>query len=630
DPELQQMFALLYHQTGHNSQALTLLNKIISVAPKTIPSLSLLARVQAALGLPKEAISTARLFLDLKPGDALMINFMARQLFQQGDYQQSLAYFQNALQLQPNSAPFMYDLAISLSQLGRTQEAIQNFKRALELQPAQTEYYFRMALCLKETGDTDAYLKTLAKVLELEPKHLVASYESLIGSMHACAWEGLDQKKIRLQHLLKDYLKNKGHESIPPGPLNYLGMQAQLVRDIARHYANIFSERASHIEQELKRHTENLRKNKIHIGYLSTDFYNHAVGNLTYKMFGYHDKARFKIHAYSLRHREDIYQKTIASDCDVYRDLSSISSQEATQQIIDDEIDILVDMVGYTGAARTEIMALRPAPVQITYLGYLSTMGANFIDYIIADSVVIPVEHESHYTEKIIRLPQFMVTSSLPGTGKVPTRSELGLPEDQFVFCSFNQSYKLEPTTFSTWMQILQAVPGSVLWLYAGGNKSAEKNLLSAAESQGIESQRIIFSPRAQMADHLARLKAADLCLDTFNVSGGATMVCALMAGLPVLSKLGERYLGRMGSSMNQCIKLHEMDSRTDVEYIQKAISLATQPELLASVRQKLQYALETNRLFNTGKFVTSLEEAYERIWENHCQGNLPCSISDL
>lgn len=627
DLQLQYMLAALYHQTGRNKESQDLLLPLVAAAPQAYPSLGLLAHVHAALGHTRNAVAMAERYLNVQPNDASMAVFAANLLFSLHQYEQAVHYFKRAVTLHPDSAPILSDLGNCYFRLRNGEEALKHYQKAIALQPNNAQLHYTLACFLKVAGDPDAYRAVLANTLALEPSHLQARCDALTASMRVCDWQGLEETTQLLTAALETLIHRPGTLPVSPAPLNYLNVSPELITKVTRHYANHISEQVRSLESRLTRRPRQT-KQRLHIGYLSTDFFNHAVGNLTYKLFGCHDKSRFKIHAYSLRQQEDQYQRDIAGGSDIYRDLSPLGVAEAAQQIIDDEIDILVDMAGYTGAARPEILALRPATIQISYLGYINTMGADFIDYILADEVVLPPAHEHRYTEKVIRLPNFLVVSELAVSGTPPSRAELGLPNNSFIFCSFNHSYKLTPTVFRAWMEILRSTPNSLLWLYVNGLKTAERNLLSVAESLNIPQSRIIFANSVPLNDHLLRLRAADLCLDTYGYSGGATTACSLMAGLPVLSWRGDNYLGRMGSSLNLHLGLPEMDCLTEAQYVSRAVELATSPDKLRTVRERINNALQHHRLFQPGEFTRVMEAGYEQVWATHCNGVAPQSTN--
>ena len=292
------------------------------------------------------------------------------------------------------------------------------------------------------------------------------------------------------------------------------------------------------------------------------------------------------------------------------------------------EIDIAIDLNGFTKKSRPGIFALRPAPIQVSYLGYPGTMGASFIDYTIADTVVLPKEHFEYYTEKVVQLPHsYQVNDSQRQIAKtVPSRATLGLPRTGFVFCCFNNGFKITPDEFTIWMQLLAEVTGSVLWLYVS-NKTIQHNLRQEALKRKIDPERLIFAPRIDLAEHLARLGQADLFLDTFYYNAHATASGALWAGLPVLTCLGNTFAGRVAASLLYAVGLPELVTRSHEEYESLALKLATNPDTLAAIKRKLARNRSNHPLFNSELFTQHIEAVYTSMWQRHQQGLAPDHI---
>jgi protein O-GlcNAc transferase len=313
---------------------------------------------------------------------------------------------------------------------------------------------------------------------------------------------------------------------------------------------------------------------------------------------------------------------------DRFIEVRGMSDRAAADLLRDLEVDIAVDLMGFTGGARLGIFALRPAPIQVNYLGFPGTMGADFMDYIIADRFVIPLEHQADYTEKVVYLPDtFQANDATRRIGRVPGRSEMGLPERGFVFCSFNNSHKITPTMFDIWMRLLGAVEGSVLWLL-GTNASVERNLRREAEDRGIAAHRLIFAPRVTYSDYLARYQLADLFLDTLPFNAGTTASDALWAGLPLVTCAGEAFAGRMAGSLLNAVGLPDLVTHSLEEYEALALQLAHDSEALTAVKAKLAQNRLTCPLFDTDRFRRHIEAAYMTMWEIWQRGENPRSFS--
>jgi predicted O-linked N-acetylglucosamine transferase (SPINDLY family) len=297
----------------------------------------------------------------------------------------------------------------------------------------------------------------------------------------------------------------------------------------------------------------------------------------------------------------------------------------AAETIAKDGTDILVDLTGHTSSARTGVIARRPAPIQVSYLGYIGSMGAPFIDYVLADSVALPMEQQQYYDEKIVHLPVSYQPNS--STREMPGRSydrnDCGLPQHGFVFCCFNTSYKISPDVFGLWMRLLASVQGSVLWL-VGTNPLAEANLRREATGHGIDPARLLFAPKASYSDYLARCSVADLFLDTWPYSAGATASDALWAGLPLVTRVGRDFAGRMAASVLTAVGLSELIAETDAEYERLALRLATEPAEMRRIRTALREGKRTSGLFDAVSVTRHLEAAYEEMWRRHCTGEAP------
>jgi predicted O-linked N-acetylglucosamine transferase (SPINDLY family) len=363
------------------------------------------------------------------------------------------------------------------------------------------------------------------------------------------------------------------------------------------------------------------KKERVRIAYFSTDFRNHPVAFLTAELFELHDRNRFEVIAFSLGPTsQDDMRLRLVKAFDQFIEIDSKSDEDVVKLVREMGIDIAVDLTGFTGGCRSEIFAMRAAPVQVLYLGYPSTMGADFYDYIIADKTVIPVESQQYFTEKIAYLPDtYMVNDSKRQiSDRKFTREELGLPETGFVFCCFNNSYKVTSKTFDGWMRILQQVPGSVLWL-AENNAISAANLRKEAVARNVSPDRLIFAKRMEsLADHLARHRLADLFIDTLPFNAHTTASDALWAGLPVLTCIGTTFAGRVAASLLKAIGLPELITQTQEDYEVMAFQLATNQEKLLAIRQKIDQNRLTTPLFNTVLFARNIEDAYFKMLQRN------------
>jgi len=367
---------------------------------------------------------------------------------------------------------------------------------------------------------------------------------------------------------------------------------------------------------------------KIRIGYFSADFRNHPVADLTVELYELHDRSQFEIYGFSYGpNTKDEMNLRIKAGVDYFHDVRTMSHKDVAMLARSVELDIAVDLGGFTQHARTGIFTMSAAPIQISYIGYIGTMGANYYDYLVADQTTIPEKNQKYYSEKIAYLPSYQVndsTQSPPAT--VFTRKDLGLPETGFVFCCFNNTFKFTPTTFDVWGRILEQVDGSVLLIYAD-NESTKKNLTKEIVLRGIDSSRLIFGERLTKPEYLARYRVADLFLDTLPYNAGTTASDALRMRLPVLTCMGNSFVSRMGASILNAINLPELITTTQEEYESLAIELATNPEKLKIIKDKLVNNLPTAPLYDTPLFTHHLESAYLTMYNRYQQGLDPDHI---
>jgi protein O-GlcNAc transferase len=369
---------------------------------------------------------------------------------------------------------------------------------------------------------------------------------------------------------------------------------------------------------------------RIRVAYLSADLHAHATAQLMAGLFEQHDKSRFETIAMSFGPAldSDMRQRLVRS-FDRFIDVRALSDEAIAELIYSMEADIAVDLKGFTRDARTNILAKRPAPIQVSYLGYPGTMGANYIDYLIADRVVVPDDQHNAFSEKVVCLPDsYQVNDTHRRNAAItPSRTEAGLPEGGFIFCCFNNNFKITPDVFDVWMRLLKEIEGSVLWLIAG-NSVAPANLRREAALRGVAAERLIFAPRTGSEDHLARHRLADLFLDTYYCNAHTTASDALWAGVPVLTCSGATFAGRVAGSLLTAVGLPELITHSLDDYEVLALKLARDPALLAALRQKLACHRETYPLFNTERFARHIEAAYIEMWERCQRGEPPQSFA--
>ena len=536
-------------------------------------------------------------------------------------YDAAFTAYRKALALKPDK-PDMADawsgLGNVFADLKRYDDAFAAYDKALALKPDLAEAWGGRGNLFTDLKRHDDAFAAYDKALALKPDLIGIEGARLHSKMNICDWSNFSTE---CEHLISSVKNSKTNTA----PFAFLAISASPEDQIK--YAKLYASKIYPRSDRPFWNGDVYKHNKIRIAYVSPDFHQHPIPYLTAGMFEHHDKTKFEVTAISLGPDDSSeIRRRLMSTFAKFIDVRAFSDDEIASQIRDAEIDVLIDLAGFTFGARTGILARRAAPVQINYLGYASTMGASYIDYLIADATLIPPSQQINYSEKIVYLPNsFMPHDDLQRSvsDRSFDRAEFDLPKGAFVFCCFNNSYKLNPNTFKVWMRILKIVHGSVLWL-SDTNATAVVNLQKEAVIAGIEPERLIFAKRlSSSADHLARHRLADLFLDTLPYNAHTTASDALWAGLPVLTKIGETFAGRVAASLLNAVGLPELITETQQEYEELAIELATNPEKLAAIKQKLSQTRLTKPLFNTKLFTRHIEAAYTEMYRRH-QAHLP------
>jgi protein O-GlcNAc transferase len=539
-----------------------------------------------ALGDPREAVAAYRHAIAAKPDDAAAYNNLGTILLELGTLDQALAAFRQAIGLDPSAAGTHNNLGLVLQGLGRLDEAVASFELALAYRPDFTEAFNNLT-----------YVRRTL-----------------------CDWRDLERDAERCRSSVRS--GKTGHD-----PLAFISLNSTLEEQqrCARSWTRAKTTGAPRLPPCERKST-----GKIRLGYLSADFRQHSVAVLTAELFERHDRSRFEVIAYSSgRDDGSAMRRRLCQAFDRFVDIAPLTHHRAAQLIRNDAIDILVDLSGHTNGARLPIVAARPAPIQVNFLGYPGTMGADCIDYVIADPIIAPMTDQPFYDERIVHLPDcympFDTTQAI--AEPVPTRTEYGLPEAGFVFCCFNNTQKITPTAFDVWMKLLLAVPGSVLWL-AEEKATVRANLVREAEARGVAAERLVFARMQPLPEHLARHRLADLFLDTLPYNACTTTGLALWAGLPVLTCLGNGFAGRIAASLLHAVGLQELVTRSSAEYEALALRLAADRAQLEDLRRRLAANRLTAPLFDTGRYARNIEAAYLRFWQNWAAGMPPQAFS--
>lgn len=518
--------------------------------------------------------------------------------------QEALASYEAAIRLRPNYANAYVNRGNVLKKLRRLEDAVASYDKAIALAPKLVEAFTNRGSVLRDLKRLDEALASQEQALRLKPGHIPALAEALNLRAHMCLWSGNEHGSTLAA------LAATGEAISPFYLLNADDPQAQL------QCAATWSRDRYPSEQPFA-FPAPMRQSKIRIGYFSADFHNHATMYLMARLFELHDRERFEIHAFSYGpSAQDAMRQRLVDAVDGFHEVGHLSDQAIAACARDQAIDIAIDLKGHTEDTRMGLFAYRAAPIQLGYLGYPGTTGADFIDIIVADAVTIPETHRNFYSEKVAYLPGcYQVNDDRRAISDTAfRRADLGLPEQGFVFCSFNNNYKISPAEFDIWMRILDRVEGSVLWLLQG-NRWAVANLRAEAKARGIDPDRLVFADRMPLADHLARHRCADLFLDSFAINAHTTASDALWAGLPVLTKSGDSFAARVAGSLLHAIDLPELVTDSTEAYERLALDLATNPTQLAAIKQKLAANRLTTPLFDTHGTTRALEELYARLY---------------
>jgi predicted O-linked N-acetylglucosamine transferase (SPINDLY family) len=619
-PDLHSNRARALQDLGRHAEALAGYERALALRPDFLHAL--LGRGGALLELQRDAdaLDCFDRALAQQADLAPALHNRGTALLRLKRQQEAVASFDRALSLQPDLADAWINRGNALQELARQADALASFDRALQLAPDLPGVLFNRGNALLELKRYDEAARAFEQLLARAPEHAYALGKLLYAKMMCCEWQGIAE--------LADAVR-EGIRAGRPAVLPFGYAAVSDSPDDLKRCAEIFAADLAPARPPLwdgRRYGHR----KLRLGYLCGEFRNQATAILMTELFELHDKSRFELMAFDNGWDDgSTLRRRINAAFDAVVDIAHDADEVAAQRIAGYEIDILVNLNGYFGLARNGVFAQRPSPVQVNYLGFPGTMGAPYIDYIVADAQVIPHGEERAYTEQVVRLPDsYQVNDrSRQIAERTPSRSELGLPADAFVFCCFNNTYKIAPPVFDVWMRLLHRVPGSVLWLLED-NAAAQRNLADAARQRGVDPQRLVFAPRIRLDEHLARHRAADLFLDTLPYNAHTTASDALWAGLPVLTCRGTTFPGRVATSLLTALGVADELVTPDLPaYEQRALLLASAPERLADIRQTLVARRLTAPLFDTPRFCRHIEAAYLRMWERAERGEPPAAF---
>ena len=613
-------YGLFKYQKGQLNDALKLVGKAIKVNPRSANAFSSLGVILAHLERHVEALKSFDAALKLEPNHVQALSNRCNSLNELRRYHDAISSSDRALAINPNYSEAYIPRGAALFCCKRYMEALETYDQSLKHNPNLAMGWLGRGNVLDKLKRHEEAADAYAKVLEIEPQHPFIKGMFLHQKMLSCDWKGVGE-------LIAEIDSDVACGKLSAEPFGWQGV-AKSQRSLQL-CAELYNKNKFPADIRISTRQPLAKHEKIRIGYSSGELREQATSHLIVGVLELHDNSRFDIYGVDngWDDQSEIRRRINASLNNII-DISQLDDSSAVAAISENQIDILVNLNGYFGEHRTRVFSQRPAPIQVNYLGFPGTLGASYMDYIIADQHVIPDDHKAFYAEKVVYLPNcYQANDQKKEIGtRLFSRVECGLPQKGFVFCCFNNNYKITPEVFDCWIRILTHVEDSVLWLIED-NATVTSNLRKEAVARGVSSERLIFAKRLPLAEHLARHRLADLFLDTLPYNAHTTGSDALWSGLPVLTCLGETFAGRVAASLLNAIRLPELITTTLDAYEQMAIGLATHPEKLVAIKRKVTENRLTTPLFDTKLFTEHIEAAYTTMYERHQAGLAPDHI---
>ena len=607
-------------QAGRLDEALALLTRSLALDPYQLLALNSSGNVLRLLKRYDEALTCFDKAIVLKPDFVVAHGNRGITLQDLKRHREALASYDKIIALQPSNAESHCNRGYALEELGSYEDALAGYNKAIALNLNYADAYQRRLGLLCDLERHEEALRDYEKLIQLDPQRPYIASEYLSLKLDLCLWDHFQENC----ELLRRKVAEGARISTPFAFLKFPATAA-----LQRRCAEIYiTDKYLPSPRPLCRR-ERYAHDRIRVGYFSSDFREHATAYLMAELLEKHDHSRFEIFGFSFGHpNSDAMRERLAKSFDRVIDIDALTDEAAAQFVSELEIDIAVDLKGFTRDSRPEIFALRPAPIQVNFLGFPGTTGTPVMDYIIADHTLIPDRHISDYSEKIVFMPHsYQPNDTQRKIAAVPpSRAQAGLPKDGFVFCCFNNSFKITPDIFDIWMRLLRSVEGSVLWLVAS-NPVACANLCREAQNRGVDPARLVFAPKLYLSEHLARHQLADLFLDSFHCNAHTTASDALWAGLPVLTCSGETFASRVAASLLTAVGLPELVAKSPLEYEAIALHLSQNPAALIAMRDRLTHNRLTHPLFDIDLYTRHLEMAYSAMWQHHHHGQAPDHI---
>jgi protein O-GlcNAc transferase len=607
------------HDLGEADSALQHLHKATHLNPNMVGAHLIAGEIYEAAGKFERAVACYQHALNIQPDciDACIRLGSAYQIIH--DHLTAIPYFERALSANfAEKHRIFNNLGISYQNTGNIGEAIRCFKEAIKLNPNYATAFYNLGVNYQLNDKLDESIRVLEQAVALKPDHGEAVNLLVHQLQRTCEWSKLETYGAKMAKMTESALKMQGPTSEAVYTNVCMNSDPALNFALARSRSRKIADSAPGAAAQIVHHQPTLVTDRIVLGYFSGDFRNHPVAHLIRGVLDLHDRRAFKVCCYSFgRDDGSLYRSRIMQDCDHFVDLRGMSSHDMAIRIYADKVNILIDLMGHTAGNRLDVCAVRPAPIQVTYLGFPGTTGADFMDYIITDKIVSPPEHSAFYSEQPVYLPNCYQANDNAQeiADDLRQRGDWGLPEKAFIFSSFNQPVKIEPVMFNCWMKIMQRVPESILWLLED-NPTARNNLKQAACNCGVEPKRLVFAPKVSKERHLARMGLADLALDTRIYNGHTTTSDSLWAGVPVVTLIGTHFASRVSASILSAIGLSDLITRSLTEYGDLAVYLAKNRRELKKLKHRLSVNRRVNPLFDTAQFSRDLEQAYKTMWQ--------------
>ena len=612
--------AVAFYEKSKLDEANNICLKIFKLNPDHFDNLRLLNFIYFKKKKYSLAINFINRAIKISPKFAENYNEKGNALYELKKHQAAIECYDKAIDINPKYFDAFYNKGVVLHELKKLEEAIKNYDKALNIKKNHTFALNNKGFALEKLKKFNEALDSYNKVLKIDPNFSFLLGKIIHTKSLLCNWDSFEKN---LENL-KNQINNNKTSTLPFATLALYDMPK-----LHKKTAEIWVKKNFENKKIIEPINKYKKNNKIKIGYYSADFHNHATSLLIAEMLELHDKSKFDLFGFSFGpNKNDTMRKRVAKCFNKFLDVRLKSDDEIVQISRNLKIDIAIDLKGITTDERFGIFINRCAPIQVSFLGYPGTSGAKFIDYIIADKTLIPEENQKYFTEKIIYMPNSYQPndSTKEISEKKMARENFDLPKNSFVFCCFNQNYKITPSIFNIWMKLLKKKQQSVLWLIKDSNEGVI-NLKNEAKKRGINPDRIIFANRMSVSEHLCRHRLADLFIDTFPYSAHTTCSDSLWSGLPVVTLMGNSFASRVSGSLLRAVGLNNLITKTVTKYENLILELANNPKKLKNIRKKLENNKFKVPLFDTKTYIKNLESSYTKIYQTYHEDKLPKNI---